>query len=299
MKSIDIVILTDKTTLPQHKEDGSEQLGYTEDHILKNALEHDGFKVLRLPWDDSEFDWSTTKAIIFRSTWDYFYRFSEFSEWLKHVSKLTRLINSSEIIHWNIDKHYLLELKNKGIHIAESYFIEQNSTETLHELHKKLGWTETVLKPCISGTARHTYKLNSNNLNEHEDILSDLIKDEAMMLQPFQHDIVNTGEVSMMLFGGQFTHAVLKVAKTGDFRVQDDFGGSVSPYTPTPNEIAFAEHAVRCCPELPAYARVDIFTDNNGKIALSELELIEPELWFRFNQKAAHVLAQAISKFLN
>ena len=29
------------------------------------------------------------------------------------------------------------------------------------------------------------------------------------------------------MINGQFTHAVLKKAKPGDFRVQDDFGGTV------------------------------------------------------------------------
>ncbi len=118
------------------------------------------------------------------------------------------------------------------------------------------------------------------------------------MLQPFQHRIVTEGEISMMVFNGQFTHAILKQAKAGDFRVQDDFGGSVHDYIPTQKEIEFAEQAVQCCPELPLYARVDIFTDNEGNLAVSELELIEPELWFRNHPEAAHVLAKATKEKL-
>jgi hypothetical protein len=293
---VDIVILTDQQHLQQYSDEGIEQDGFIEDFILKQALETEGLNVLRLSWDNPDFDWSTTKSVIFRSTWDYFYRFPEFSKWLSKISKQTRLINPAETIHWNIDKHYLLDLEKKGLNIAESYFIEQDSTETLYELLSKLGWNETVLKPCISGTARHTYRLNLNNLEEHESILKQLLKNEAMMLQPFQYDIVNRGEVSMMLFGGKYSHAVLKVAKPNEFRVQSNFGGQVSMYEPTPNEIAFAEHAVRCCPELPVYARVDIFNDNKGNIALSELELIEPELWFRLYPEAAKLLASTIKQ---
>jgi len=292
----DFVILTDQQNLNQYNDEGIEQDGFIEDDILKQALETEDLNVLRLAWDNPDFDWSTTKAAIFRSTWDYFYRFPEFSKWLSKVSKQTKLINSAEIIYWNIDKHYLIDLEKKGLNIAESYFIEQGSKLTLSELHNTLGWKETVLKPCVSGTARHTYKLNPDNLEEYESILKELLLNEAMMLQPFQHDIVNKGEVSMMLFDGQFTHAVLKVAKQNEFRVQSNFGGKVSHYDPTPNEIAFAEHAVRCCPELPAYARVDIFNDNNGNIALSELELIEPELWFRLYPEAAKLLTKTINK---
>jgi len=46
------------------------------------------------------------------------------------------------------------------------------------------------------------------------------------------------------------------------------------------------------------YARVDIFSDNNDKITLSELELIEPELWFRHYPDAAKMLAKAIHEQL-
>ena len=115
------------------------------------------------------------------------------------------------------------------------------------------------------------------------------------MLQPFQHNIVTRGEISMMVFNGQFTHAILKKAKAGDFRVQDDFGGSVHDYNPTQEEINFAQSAIRGCPELPVYARVDIFYANNDELAVGELELIEPELWFRNYPKAASVLAKAIN----
>ena len=180
------------------------------------------------------------------------------------------------------------------MHITESHFIEQSAKVTLAQLHHILDWKDTVLKPCISGAARHTYKLNPENLEDHESIFQELIKSESMMLQPFQYNIVSKGEISMMVFNGQFTHAILKKAKAGEFRVQDDFGGSVHHYSPTDEEIEFVETSVKACFELPIYARVDIFQDNDGYISLSELELIEPELWFRHNPKATKLLARTI-----
>ncbi|RKE94858.1 ATP-grasp domain-containing protein [Ichthyenterobacterium magnum] len=295
-KPYDVIILTEhKYVNPKHIDTYTKNVLY-EDQLVQNALNNLGLKTLRLAWDDTTFDWSTTKAVLFRATWDYFHRFNEFSQWLSRVTTQTQLLNSKDLILWNIDKHYLNDLENNGVHIAESLFIEQNSTTTLKTLHQTLGWKDTVLKPCISGAARHTYKLNLDNLEVHEAVFKSLIKDEAMMLQPFQHSIVTKGEVSMMVFNGIFTHAILKKAKAGDFRVQDDFGGSVHDYKPTQEEISFAENSVKACPELPIYARVDIFEDNNSKIAVSELELIEPELWFRHFPEAANVLAKAIKE---
>ena len=98
------------------------------------------------------------------------------------------------------------------------------------------------------------------------------------------------------MIGGVYTHAVLKRAKQGDFRVQDDYGGSVVAYPPKADEIKFANQILEALPFKPIYARVDIMIDNSGNLALSELELIEPEMWFRLYPKAAKLLAQSIKK---
>lgn len=291
MSKFDVIVLTDHRYLTDSDDVYKHNVFY-EDLLVIRALKAEGLMADRKAWDDTSFDWSSTKSILFRSTWDYFDRFEEFSEWLHHVSNKTTLINSERLIRWNIDKHYLLVLAKNGIPIPKTEFIEVGTKTTLKDLHKTLNWTETVLKPCVSGAARHTYKLNLENLEAHEAIFSELIQTEAMMLQHFQHNIVSEGEISMMVFNGQFTHAILKKAKAGDFRVQDDFGGSIHDYSPTQDEILFAEHAVKGCPELPVYARVDMFTDNTDQRAVSELELIEPELWFRHFPEAATVLAK-------
>jgi glutathione synthase/RimK-type ligase-like ATP-grasp enzyme len=94
----------------------------------------------------------------------------------------------------------------------------------------------------------------------------------------------------------KFTHAVKKIAKKGDFRVQDDHGGKVEKYHPTKEEITFAENCIKACHFATIYARVDIVYDNNNKPSLSELELTEPELWFRNYPKAAELLAEEIEK---
>ncbi len=101
-----------------------------------------------------------------------------------------------------------------------------------------------------------------------------------------------------MVIGGRCTRAVRKIAKLGDFRVQDDHGGTVYLHTPTAAEIAFAEHAVATCPQSPLYARVDAVRDDSGALSLMELELVEPESFFRFHPPAAHALAAAIAERL-
>lgn len=294
----DVVLLTEKKYLNPATVDWYTEQVLTEDGLIQEALEKLGLRVTKKDWADPDFDWSTTHTALFRTTWDYFHRFNEFKTWLDGVASKTILINSAEQIRWNLDKHYLHDLAAKGIPIVESYFIKKGCAETLQEIHSNLGWEETVLKPTISGAARHTYRLNPSTLSDFETTFNELIQQEDFVLQPFQHNILIHGEVSFMVFGGKFSHAILKTAKPGDFRVQDDFGGEIHLYGPSPDEIDFAIKAVQACENLPFYARVDVVWDNNNQLALSELELIEPELWFRKKLNSAALLAEAVGRFI-
>lgn len=294
MAKYDVIILTDSRYVAPENPDQYTQNILTEDGLVRSALEKQGLSVERKSWSDPEFDWSEASAILFRTNWDYFDRFVEFYGWVQQVSVNTQFINSIDILNWNIDKHYLGDLGKKGVPIIPTRFIPRQSLLSLSELHDLTGWSHTVVKPAIGGAARHTFQITSKNLNEVEKHLKPLMEQEDFMLQPFQYSIPDEGEVSLMIFGGVYSHAVLKKAKPGDFRVQDDFGGTVHPYSASKDEIELGLQAVNTCPEKPAYARVDIMKDNDGNLAVSELELIEPELWFRNKPESANLMAKAV-----
>ena len=294
MKKYDIVILTKKGFYEPKNPNWYIKQAIKEDNFVKEALKKKGLNVLRTYWDNPDFDFSQANITLFRTIWDYFHRFKEFSEWLENTKEKTKLINPPEIIYQNIDKHYLNNLAEKDINIPSTIFIHKGETESLSEILYKNTWQNAVLKPTVSGAGRHTYKIDKENVDSYEEIFSKLISEEDMMLQEFQHHIYEKGELAFMIFNGKFSHAVLKKAQKGDFRVQDDFGGSVHHYTPSEEEISFAEKVVSITDPLPIYARVDIIRDNNNKPAVSELELIEPELWFRYYPPAADLLADAI-----
>ncbi|MCG8372503.1 MAG: hypothetical protein MI700_03180 [Balneolales bacterium] len=293
---IDVAILTESRYL--NPVDDSEYVLNVlwEDDLLKKALERLGLKVIRVDWADPDVDWLSIKAAVFRTTWDYFDRFDEFVAWLDHVEPLLEFINPISQIRWNMDKWYLKDLEERGVKVVDTYYIKKGETRFLKDIFLNRDWEEAILKPTVAGAARHTYKFNLQNVHELEDTFAELIQHEDFMLQPFQQSVLKKGEISLMVIGGEFTHAILKKAKKGDFRVQDDFGGTVHNYEPNHLEIEFAEQAVQACDTLPAYARVDMMWDNWGDLAISELELIEPELWFRENVRAAEKLATEIKK---
>ncbi|MCL5272162.1 MAG: hypothetical protein M1486_02385, partial [Gammaproteobacteria bacterium] len=109
--------------------------------------------------------------------------FTEFHHWLKRCSKETHFINPYSIIRWNMDKHYLGVLQSRGINIPPTLFIEQGDTVKLNSLLQQTGWNKVILKPAISGGARHTYLINKTNVHEHEAIYRRLIANESMLLQ--------------------------------------------------------------------------------------------------------------------
>ena len=292
----DVVILTDHRYENPKKIDWYIQQVLTEDKLLKKELELLGLNVIIKDWKSKKFDWSKAEYAIFRSTWDYFDNFKLFSNWLEKNKYEIKFINSLEIIKWNLDKVYLLELQEKGINIAPTILIKKNQPTTLKKLFENSGWKEVVLKPTVSGAARHTYRITRHNYSDYEEIFKDLISNEDFLFQEFIKNIISMGELSLIVIGGKYTHAVKKTAKKGDFRVQDDHGGKVEVYYASKKEIEFAEHCINLCLETPLYARVDIAYDNNNELSLVELELIEPELWFRNNKNSAKLLAEEISK---
>ena len=300
MPSFDIALLTDRRYTAPAAQDGDWYLGniLADDGLLRDALARRGLTSVRVDWADPAIDWSQFQCAVFRTTWDYFERFAEFGAWLERAGRETRLVNRLSTVRWNMDKHYLTDLAARGVPVVPSRFLEQGSARTVADVLAEAGWDEAVVKPCVSGAARHTYRVNRRTAAEHQPLFTTLVAHEAMLVQPFQADILRTGEDTLMVFGGRYSHAVRKVAKPGDFRVQDDHGGTVHEHRPGPDQVALAEQAVAACSPVPVYGRVDLVRDNNGRLAVMELELIEPELWLRFHPPAADQFAAGLVALL-
>ena len=299
MKEFDVVLLTDSRYVNPTKIDPYIKNVLNEDDLVIKGLEKLNLRTIKKDWNDSNFNWSSTQSAIFRSTWDYFDQFSNFRNWLDLVKDQCYLINPYGQINWNLDKHYLLDLQKQDLPIVESIFVSKKTKLNLETISKNKNWKEIVIKPTISGAARHTYLLKKDEIKNFQDKWLSLTNDEDFMVQEFQKNILNSGEIAVVLFGGEYSHSVLKKAKKGDFRVQDDFGGSVERINPSMEIIELAEKTVKSLKTTPLYARVDIIFDNDNNPVISELELIEPELWFRFKKESAYKLAALVKDFLN
>ncbi len=295
MPKFDVTLLTSLQYIKAEPGDEFVENILKEDRLLIGALEKRGLKVTRTYWDDPEFNWADTNCVLFRTPWDYFNRYDEFEPWLKKAGKVTKFINPLDVIYWNIDKHYMLDLEKAGINIPPTFFIEPGDKRSLKDITDNLTWDEFILKPAISGGAWHTYRMSKSSITEHEAIYRELKKDRSMLVQEYQKSILSDGEVSYMVIGGMFTHAVLKKGKSGDFRVQENFGGTVQDYSPTKEEIEFAQNVVEKAKQGIIYARVDVMKDNKSKLTLGELEVFEPALWLCKHPPVGELLAELIA----
>lgn len=294
----DCVVLTDRRYVAPAHIDPYTRNVLDEDGAVVAALTACGLRVARLAWDDPDMDWRQTRSVLFRTTWDYFDRWPEFSAWLDVVRAQTRLLNPEPLITWNLDKRYLIALEQAGVSVVPTRYIPRGDATALAARLSAEGWDEAVVKPAISGAGRDTFRVPAPPSAAHTDRYRALLDAEDMLLQPFLPSILTDGEISLVVIDGQVTHAVRKVAAAGEFRVQDDHGGRVLSHTPAPDEIAVAEAAVAACSPAPLYARVDLVRLPGGVPAIMELELVEPELFFRFAPHAAGRLGAAVARAL-
>ncbi len=290
----DITILTQQSYL-------NPQLGvaYTDNivqerNLIMDALRAKGLTVEVTNWDNPDYNWSQTRAVVFRTIWDYFERYDEFEVWMENTRSKTQFINSFNLVKWNIDKHYLTDLEKAGIAIVPTVFVDKDKYLSIDQVCKEKGWSDVVIKPAIAGGAFHTHKVLENERDQYEELFKKLVSERDMLIQPFIKSIASRGEASLMVFNGEYTHAILKKAKKGDYRVQDDWGGTVHDYEPSEEEIAFAKACFAACPSLPAYGRADILWDEDGSMLLGEIEVIEPELWIRHAPESAERFAKGI-----
>lgn len=203
------------------------------------------------------------------------------------------IANPVPVLRWNSDKSYLSDLEDKSVAIVPSVFGDADEGDALlNRARDKFGDDELIVKPLVSASAEGTYRLPAGAS------LPPGLVDRRLIVQPFVPSILDAGEMSLVYFGGAFSHAAVKRAKNGDFRVQPEFGGSEEQITPDPKVRALADAALAAAPAKTAYARVDIVM-NRDEPQIMELELVEPDLFLRYAPDGGSGFASAIREMLS
>lgn len=225
---------------------------------------------------------------LIRTTWDYTSRLREFLSALETISKRMTLWNPIETVRWNIDKRYLLELAAAGIAMPATTVCTAGSGATLDQVMQELGSRDLVVKPLVGAGGRDTWRAAPGCDAEWSAALAA----RDLLVQRYLPEVTGAGEWSLMFINGTFTHATLKRPAEGEFRVQEDHGGTWTTAVPSASAIRAAEQVLGAVPYDWRYARVDgVMVD--GAFLLMEVELIEPQLFFPAAPIAASMLVEA------
>lgn len=269
---------------------------HPDDHLAVAALQKQGLEVTPALWDDPAINWQGFDAVILCSCWDYHERIGEFRDWLAQLENI-KLWNPLPLVRWNMDKGYLRDLVLWGVPVVETRWLQQGEQADLAALLVETGWQDAVIKPTIAAGAYHTWRTTPAQAAEHQAHLDEVLGFSGVMIQRYMPQIADEGEWSLLFFNKQYSHAVLKKPQSGDFRVQEMYGGQTEGITAPAELIAQAQKVVEAVPHKWLYARVDGVREN-GQLVLMELEMVEPYLYMGHAPGSEERFAEAVARLV-
>ncbi|MEO0974293.1 MAG: hypothetical protein AAFX85_14475 [Pseudomonadota bacterium] len=249
-----------------------------DEEITVAALREAGHEAELLAWNAPDRAPDAYDLCILRSTWDYIWHVDAFIRYLAEVDRASVLCNPLDVVRWNLHKGYLATLAAAGVAVTPTWHVGRGSQPARQQLTER-GWGGVVIKPAISAGSFGTRRFEAGSESEAHDYLMELSAQADVLVQPYIQTVEEGGERALVCIDGEITHGIVKAPR---FSGEDEHV-SVA-YAPSPAEEAFARQALAALPgslgEHLLYARVDVFDDGEGGLLLSELELIEPSLFF-------------------
>lgn len=240
-----------------------------------------GLPLAPRPWTGASGPGAAALALF---AWGYHERAAEWDATIAGWPGDRPLFNPPALIAWNTRKTYLRDLEAAGVAIVPSRF-GQADAGSVAAAFEAFGCDELVVKPQVSAGSFRTVRV----------CRGDPVEPLAhAILQPFLPAVAHEGELSLIAIGDTFSHAVRKVATGRDFRVQPQFGGIFSRLAPDTEAMAAFETVLAALPHPPLYARIDLLRRSDGRLALIEVELIEPDLYTHIEPEAPARLAAAL-----
>ena len=242
---------------------------------------------------NADVDWTESRLCVIRSAWDYHRHLDRFLAWTEIVSTRTQLWNPAPLIRWNAHKRYLLELECAGIPIVPTHVVRCGDRAGLAGTVAAFDTDEVVVKHAVSLDGEGMQRMRRSAVG----VASRLVDEADVLVQPYVASVAQEGEISALFIDGAFAHAVRKHAASGEFRVQERYGGTTNRIDIEPAFLALAERVVRAIPQATLYARVDMVRWQDEP-CLGELELIEPSFYLRACRGTQVTFLEAIGRLL-
>jgi glutathione synthase/RimK-type ligase-like ATP-grasp enzyme len=262
--------------------------------LLVTALADRGIDAAWARWDDPEVDWAAADLVAVRSVWDYHRRCPEFLAWARSAAARTRLLNGADVFAWNADKSYLTDLGDLPV-VPTIVLDDASLVAGLTEATQR--WGAVVIKPATGASGVGLVVAEGI-----EDPRLEGLTESPWVVQPLVESVRTTGELSVFVFGDRVVSQVDKLPAGGEIRVHELYGGVTRPGR-LDDEVsrlalrAVAQTAARFESDLD-YARVDLVS-YDGRLVISELELIEPGLYLDVLPDNAEAFADLVAARLH
>jgi hypothetical protein len=268
----------------------------TDFHLSFEPMAALGWQVDTVPWRSAA-DWNAYDAVYICTPWDYPEYLSQFLDVLAAIDDSNAMLaNELSLVRWTIDKRYLRDIERSGHDIVPGTWHDDFAGADLDDAFDAHQSDRLVIKPVVGANAKDTFVLRRPLAGELLKKLGRLYAGRAFLLQPYIESIETTGEFSLFFFNGVYSHAIRKVPKAGDFRVQEEHGADILPAEPDRSLLQTATRLFASLDPVPTYGRGDWVRDDEERYRLMELELIEPSLYLRTDRGAAARFARAFDQ---
>ena len=262
--------------------------------VLEAAFGEVDLTLETVRWTDTERDWRRFDAALVLACWDYQDRHEDFLAGLATIAAAdVAIFNPLDLVRWNIRKTYLCDFEGWGVPIVPTLWAEAPQAGDILAAFNAFGVDEVVLKRQVGGGARGQKRFGRASAPESGEVL-----DRPGMIQPLIPSIVTEGEYSFLFIDGAFSHALVKRAAPGDYRIQEAYGGRSLKVEPSAADRARASAVLEALDAPPLYARVDMVRGHEGGLLLMELEALEPYLFPIEGPSIGAMLAAALNRRL-
>ena len=254
-----------------------------------------GWAVDMVPWR-RDVDWDEYDLVYICTPWDYQDDVAAFMDVLETIERSSALlVNSLDLVHSNLEKTYLRELEMRGADIVPSLFFDRFDADRVAACFAAHETDRIVVKPVVGANADHISVLSEPLAGATVDELRRVFADRPFFVQPFIDSVQSEGEYSLFFIGGDYSHAILKKPKQGDFRTQEEHGADILGVAAPEALVESARNVLGVVNPRPVYVRAD-FVRGRGRFLLMELELIEPSLYLRTDPGAPARFAAALAQ---
>ena len=260
-------------------------------------------------WTDARVDWQDAGLCVVRSVSDYAKDRGAFLDWARSVP---RILNHPDVLNWNTDKHYMVELAKRGLPLIPTTWLEPGLHLSKQQVHSRLPAAgDFVVKPAVSSGMRDIGRYTANDTQQRQAAIMqamDLLQSgRSVMVQRYIQEIDIHGETSLVFFNGLVSHAVSKRAMLHPSSVTEAamHEAVLTGKEATEEEWRWGEEIRQVLhsyvrdrmgrDEQFLFSRIDLVPDGHGSFLVMEVGMADADLYLQSTDSAIQNFADAIA----